>query len=90
MNQAVQNKIDSILDRIKEPETFRSISELNLVRKVTFSEKQKEIHVVMDIEQPRLSCFVCGVVTEKIRSSIERDIKEEFEKEFPGFKCLLS
>ena len=87
MNPQVQKTIDTILDTVKEPETLRSVAELGLVKKVTVSDSAREILVTMDIAEPRLSCFVCSVVNEKIRGTIQERLKAEFEKEFPGYRC---
>ncbi len=84
MTDEMKRKIDSVLQRVKEPETFRSVAELGLVGKVSYSESEKKLLVVLDIEEPRHPCFVCGVVTATIRRSLMRDLKTEFEKEFPA------
>lgn len=84
MTEEMKRKIDSVLERVKEPETFRSVSELGLVGKVSYSDAKKKLLVVLDIEEPRHPCFVCGVVTATIRRSLMRDLKTEFEKEFPA------
>ncbi len=83
MSEEMKQKIDTVLNRVKEPETFRSVAELGLVRKVSYSESEKKLLVFLDIEEPRHPCFVCGVVTATIRRSLMRDLKAEFEKEFP-------
>jgi len=87
VNSQVQKTIDSILEKVKEPETLRSVAELGLVKKVTLSDSAREILVTMDIAEPRLSCFVCSVVNEKIRDTIQQRLKAEFEQEFPGYHC---
>ncbi|MFQ3620206.1 MAG: hypothetical protein SNJ78_04570 [Spirochaetales bacterium] len=79
----MKKKIDKVLEQVKEPETFRSVADLNLVQKVTYSASENKLLVYLDIAEPRHPCFVCGVVTETIRKSISRDLKTEFEKEFP-------
>jgi metal-sulfur cluster biosynthetic enzyme len=83
MTEEMKRKIDIVLERVKEPETYRSVKELGLVGNISYSESEKKLKVILDIEEPRLSCFVCGVVTATIRRSLMRDLKEEFEKEFP-------
>ncbi len=83
MSVEMRGKIDDVLKRVKEPETGLSVWELNLVKRVSYSDTEKKLLVVMDIAQPRFACMVCGVVTEHIRASLERMLKEEFKKEFP-------
>jgi len=86
----VQRKIDSVLQRVKEPETLRSIGELNLVRRVRYSESERHLIVFMDIADPRSTCMVCSLVTEQLRSSIQRELQREMEQEFPGFTVEIS
>ncbi|MCP5514466.1 MAG: hypothetical protein H7A26_03255 [Spirochaetales bacterium] len=83
MKEEMKRKIDAVLDTVKDPESFRSVSELNLVKKVTWSESQKKLVVHTDIGEPRSTCIVCGVVNETLRQSIMRNLKEEFDKSFP-------
>lgn len=84
MTEDMKKKIDAALEAVKEPETFRSVSELNLVKKVTYSESQKKLVVQTDIREPRSTCMVCSIVNETLRQSIMRDLKDEFNKSFPG------
>ncbi len=87
ITQEMADKFEAILKRVKEPETELSVSELNLVQRISYSETEKKFLIYMDIASPRnFPCFTCGVVTEQIRSSIERRLREEFMKEFPGYE----
>ena len=63
MDPETQKKIDAILARVKEPETRRSVGDLNLVKRVRYSAREHAFELFMDIANPRTSCFVCGVVT---------------------------
>ncbi|HON12562.1 MAG TPA: hypothetical protein PLB48_00505 [Treponema sp.] len=80
------DKFEAILKRVKEPETELSVSELNLVKRISYSETEKKFLIFMDIATPKFPCLTCGVVTEQIRSTIERRLREEFMKEFPGYE----
>ena len=80
-------KIDAILARVKEPETELSVSDLHLVKRVSYSEKENKFLIVMDIAPSSCACFVGGVVTEHIRASIERNLIEQFGIEFPGIRA---
>ena len=84
MTDEMKKKFDTILDRVREPETYRSVSELNLVKKISYSEKQNRILVVTNIAEPRSTCMVCSIVNETLRQSIMRNLETEFKKEFPG------
>jgi metal-sulfur cluster biosynthetic enzyme len=88
MDPEMRQKIDSILARVKEPETRRSVGELNLVKRVRYSASEQTFEVLLDIANPRTSCFVCGIVTATIQRTIERDLKKAFVQDFPG--CSVS
>jgi metal-sulfur cluster biosynthetic enzyme len=80
----MQKKIEAILARVKEPETSRSVGDLNLVKRVRYSARANAFEVFMDIDASRSSCFVCGLITATIQRSIERELREAFEQDFPG------
>jgi len=85
----MQKAIDAVLERVKEPETGRSIAELNLVRRLRYSEKEKVLQVFMNIGEPRSTCMVCTIVNGKLSESIEREVRQEMEKEFPGLSVEI-
>jgi metal-sulfur cluster biosynthetic enzyme len=90
MDPEMQRKIDAILARVKEPETLRSVGDLNLVKRVRYSPGSNLFELFMDIANPRSSCFVCGVVTANIQRTIERELQEAFERDFPGCRVTFS
>jgi metal-sulfur cluster biosynthetic enzyme len=90
MDPEMRSKIDAILARVKEPETRRSVGDLNLVKRVRYSPGSGVFEVFMDVANPRGGCLVCGIVTNTIRESIERELKEAFEQDFPGCRVHFS
>jgi metal-sulfur cluster biosynthetic enzyme len=84
MDPKTRKKIDVILARVKEPETRRSVGDLNLVKRVRYSASRDTFELFLDIANPRTSCFVCGIVTATIQRTLERELQEAFEQEFPG------
>lgn len=90
MDPETRRKIDAILARVKEPETLRSVGDLNLVKRVRYSPGSNLFELFMDVATPRSSCFVCGVVTATIQRSLERELKEAFEQDFPGCRVMFS
>ena len=83
MDPSMIRRIDAVLERVKEPETFRSVGELNLVERVTYSDSERRLLVSTIIATGVSTCMVCGVVTEHLRQAIQRDLLTEFRKEFP-------
>jgi len=90
MDPKTQRKIDAILARVMEPETLRSVSDLNLVKRIRYSSGSNLFELFMDVATPRSSCFVCGVVTATIQRTLERELKEAFEQDFPGCRVIFS
>ena len=83
MSPLMRRKLDAVLKRVKEPETGRSIGDLNLVGRFRFSDAAGMLEVHMNIAEPRSTCMVCSIVNHHLCSSIERRLEEELEKEFP-------
>jgi metal-sulfur cluster biosynthetic enzyme len=90
MDPEMRKKIDAILARVKEPETRRSVGDLNLVKRVRYSASRQTFELFLDIANPRTSCFVCGIVTTTIQRTLERELQEAFEQEFPGCSVIFA
>ncbi len=46
MNSIMKEKIDSVLDRVKDPESDLSVAQLGLVKKVRYSEDNKLLYIL--------------------------------------------
>lgn len=90
MDPEMQGKIDAILARVREPETLRSVGDLNLVKRVRYSPGSHLFELFMAVGTGRTSCFVCGVVTATIQRTIERELQEAFAQDFPGCRVIFS
>ena len=90
MEPEMRGKIDAILARVKEPETRRSVRDLSLVRRVRYSASRHTFELYLDVGTARSSCFTCGIVTATIQRTIERELQEAFEQDFPGCQVLFS
>jgi metal-sulfur cluster biosynthetic enzyme len=76
-------KIDSILERVKDPESGLSVARLGLVEKVRYNEEKKEMYIFTDFLSHRPKCLTCAGIAMAIMSTIRTDLEEEFKKEFP-------
>lgn len=85
LDLAVRQKFDSVLDRLKEPQSELSFAELALVKKISYHEKEKTLVAYMDIPAPRLECMACSAVNGFVVERLERDLKAALEAEFPGW-----
>ena len=78
----MKQKIDGVLDRVKEPVTGLSIAQLGLVRRLRFSESKKKLFVFFSAANQRVpKC--CKVIQGLLLSDILKALTEEFNKEFP-------
>jgi metal-sulfur cluster biosynthetic enzyme len=77
-------KIDSILERVKDPESGLSVARLGLVEKVRYNEEKKEMYIFTDFLSHRPGCLTCVGIAMAIMSTIRTDLEEEFKKEFPN------
>ncbi|MCX7024830.1 MAG: hypothetical protein NT080_09445 [Spirochaetes bacterium] len=85
VDSAARAKFDAVLERVKEPQSELSLSELGFVSKFTYSAKERVIVVHLDIATPRFECPACYAINGVVKQGIERMLREELEKEFPGF-----
>jgi metal-sulfur cluster biosynthetic enzyme len=86
MNPEIQKKIDAILARVKEQSSLLPVAELGLVRKVVCSDTERRIRVEMEGPGDNRACICAGLVGDMLRGGVERELQEEFEKEFAGFE----
>jgi len=83
MNSEMTQRIDAILERVKDPESGLSLDRLGVVTKVRYNEEKREMYLFTDFLNHFPTCNTCRGIAAAIVSSIMRDLKEEFEKEFP-------
>jgi len=88
LDSATRSKLDGVLERVKEPQSELSLAELGLVRKFTLSEAGKTIVVYLDMGEGRnrYECPACSLATGLVREGVERALREELAREFPGFE----
>ncbi|MDR2587798.1 MAG: hypothetical protein LBC67_00065 [Spirochaetales bacterium] len=86
MDPKMKEKIDSVLERVKEPSSLMSVGSLNLVRRVSFSGAGNRLLVEMDGPGDNRMCICAGMVGDMLRDGLKRELKNEFEKEFAGLQ----
>lgn len=85
MNQDIQRRIDKVLGTVKEPQSLLSLSELNLVEKIHYSESGRQLICTLAIGSPRFQCPACSAINGVVKQGLERDLKAAFLAEFPGW-----
>ena len=77
----MKKKLESVLERVKEPETNLTISELGLVERFRYYPKKKKLSVFLNPIKPGKVC--CSVISSLLLSSTIKDLMNELQKEFP-------
>ncbi len=85
MDKSIQEKFDRVLQDVKDPESNLPISDFGVVQKFRYNEEQRKIYVFVEFQSHRPACVTCVGISLAIENTIERLVKEELEKEFPGF-----
>jgi metal-sulfur cluster biosynthetic enzyme len=83
MNRLMREKIDSVLDRVKDPESDLSVAKLGLVKKVRWSEEHHHLYIFTDFVSRQPGCLTCAGIAMAISASILKNLEAEFHKEFP-------
>lgn len=82
MDSIMKEKIDRVLDTVKEPETGASIAQLGLVQRVRYSENSKKLIVFFgNLKTNHKYC--CTVLQGLLISGTINSLKDAFQKEFP-------
>lgn len=85
MDEATKATIASVLERVKEPQSDLSVAELGLVSRVSLVAEEKTLVVSMNIGTPHFQCPACSAINGEVKRGVERLLREEFERKFPGF-----
>ncbi|MGC9312585.1 MAG: hypothetical protein ACP5IA_07805 [Sediminispirochaetaceae bacterium] len=85
MEKSIQEKFDQVLQDVRDPESNLPISDFGVVKKFRYNEEQRRIYVFVEFQSHRPACVTCVGISLAIENTIERKVKEELEKQFPGF-----
>ena len=81
-------KIDSVLERVKEPESNLSIAQLGLVDKLRYNPTRKRLYIYTSpIRHNRKQC--CTILQGLLISGTLNSLIAEFQKEFPDLAVEL-
>ena len=83
MSPRMIEKIDRVLERVKDPESGLPVSRLGLVKRFRYSEREKKIFVFTDVYPHLPKCVTCAAIARTIVSAFIRDLTAELEREFP-------
>jgi len=83
MDRVMKEKIESVLDRVKDPESDLSVAQLGLVKKVRYSEDHNLLYIFTDFVSRQPRCLTCAAIAMALSASILKNLETEFQKEFP-------
>ena len=78
----MEKKLQSVIERVKDPETNVAISELGLVERFRYHPEQKKLSVFLNQVRPGKVC--CSIISSLLLASTLKDLKNELQKEFPN------
>ena len=82
MDSVMKEKIDQVLDTVKEPETGLTMAQLGFVERVRYSEEKKKLQVFSCNLKPNHK-YCCTVMQGLLISGTINSLTEAFQKAFP-------
>jgi metal-sulfur cluster biosynthetic enzyme len=82
MDSVMKEKIDKVLDTVKEPETGLTMAQLGFVERVRYSEDKKKLMVFSCNLKPNHK-YCCTVMQGLLIAGTINSLTEAFQKEFP-------
>ena len=79
----MKEKLQSVLERVKDPETDVPISELGLVERFRYYPKKKKLSAFLNPVGPGKVC--CSIISSLLLTSTLKNLMNELKKEFPDF-----
>jgi hypothetical protein len=90
MNQEMQKRIDTVLTRIKEPQSLLSLLDISFVKRVSYSDAEKKLLVYTHNAECGQRCMCCGMVTAFVRVGLERRVLEGLQSEFSDLQVEIA
>jgi len=81
MDHHMTDKIDTILETVKDPESGLTVAQIGLVEKVRHVESSQKLIIVKRPVRPAKQC--CKITANLLLTSTLKDLQTAFEKAFP-------
>ena len=89
MDPEMAEKIASVLKRVKDPESGLSVEAVGCITRVRYNEEKGELYIFTDFVSHLPGCLTCVGIARALISTIMRDLREEFRKEFPHLAIIF-
>lgn len=83
LDRSITEKFDKVLQEVRDSQSELNLSELGLVKKFSWYQKEKIIEVYLDVHYDSSQCMACTAIDGFILDGISRDLKQALEREFP-------
>ena len=81
LDQEMIKKIDSVLERVKEPESNCSVGEMGMIKKFRYNKNRQVLYIYTNTYNSRRAC--CYLIAKLIESDVLTQVRNELKKEFP-------
>ena len=82
MDAEMKQKLQSVLDRVKDPVYRTSITDLGLVDRIRHDEENGKLLVFLNFMRPGAKC--CAIINGLVLNSTKKLLAEALEEAFPG------
>ena len=89
MDEEMKQKLDKVLEIVKDPESNLPLSSLGIVNKYRYNDAKKELYVFTDFFSHRPPCKTCVGISMLLETSIKRDLTAALKNEFPDLSILF-
>lgn len=89
MDPEMAEKIEAILQRVKDPESGLPVSRLGVIERFRYNAEKQELYVFTDFASHQPSCMTCVGIASVVIAGIQRDLKVELSREFPDLDVQL-
>jgi metal-sulfur cluster biosynthetic enzyme len=83
MKPEMIKKIDSILERVKDPESDLPVAQLGLIQRVRYNEEKKTMYIFTNLNAHVPKCNTCRFIAAGLMARITKDLEAAFKAEFP-------
>ena len=88
MNEEMKQKIDKVLDRVKDPESDLPLSSLGVIERLRYNQARQELYIFTNFMAHRPGCLACAGVAAAVVEGIKRRLLAEFRNEFPELQIM--
>ncbi len=88
MDRETKNRLQQVLDRVKDPENGMSVSEMGLVAGIKYKQTERIFEVYLYPAQGAKAC--CLFLQMNAYSTMEQLLKKEMITEFPNHRVIFN